>query len=558
MKRFFMLMLALVLCLTLATPALAAGGSGTEADPYLVSSKDELTAALANGGYIKLTDSFTVNESSDVRTAFTVDKQTFIDFAGHTITVQDNAPFTGNSQANYQVFTVTGGNTLTVNDSVGTGGVSLSSTTDRDWTAMSTIFNMHAVGHLVVEGGNFINNGGSDMAFVVQLYGSSTANISGGTIESTYTAVRLFMASNSSTQVIVTGGNLAGGTSAIWAQSPNSVAGQEGVIEVSGGTLTGPEGGNAINVARTTAADVDLDISGGTLEGGIKAEADEVSISGGEVTGKLDMLDTSGNAVSSGSVVTGGTFGDPNVTKFLDSSVGGVVSADGSYYVGATLQDAADAALDQNPDASLTVEQAAAGSSLTVPDTTTVVNASGSDVTVNESTVETGNHTHYDTDSDGLCDASGCDEMVKATQIRNGIEITVARDDQSDSDALSVTFSCDISLFTKRVWLMGPNDFAEELQPGQYTYKSGSTIITLSPAYLATLPSGNYELYAEFNHADGPAVYPAPFTHQQPAVAPPVASSSVPATGDETPILLLACLLILSGSILLKKKRTTV
>ena len=63
MKKFFSLVLALVMALSLTTVAWGAysgSGTGIEADPYQVSTEIELTEAVALGGYIKLMTSFSV------------------------------------------------------------------------------------------------------------------------------------------------------------------------------------------------------------------------------------------------------------------------------------------------------------------------------------------------------------------------------------------------------------------------------------------------------------------------------------------------------------------
>ena len=96
-----------------------------------------------------------------------------LDLNGHTINATDNS--TGNFILiyNYGTLTVKGGD------------INLTATNNREWNAQSTII-LNRGGVLTVESGNFIHNGGTDMAITVDNSGNSFGDaylyINGGEI----------------------------------------------------------------------------------------------------------------------------------------------------------------------------------------------------------------------------------------------------------------------------------------------------------------------------------------------------------------------------------------
>ena len=270
-----------------------------------VNNVDSLKSAIENGENIKITGDFELSESIKI-----TNKKIKLDLNGFTITGKDN-----NEKGNFNLFEVFKSEVHII-DSKGNGMITVESKTDRDWNAMSNVIENHT-SIVTIDGGTFKHLGGTDMAFAINVnansYGDTTLNINGGTYHSTYTAIRLFMASAGTTYLNINDGNIDGVTSAIWAQAPESKAGQTGEIKINGGNI------GTLNTARTDKAVVNTVISGGVVKN-IKTEKGELKINGGKVTGTLTILEPTGESVSNDSIITEGIFtNDPK--DYLDSSV---------------------------------------------------------------------------------------------------------------------------------------------------------------------------------------------------------------------------------------------
>lgn len=219
-------------------------------------------------------------------------KSVVLDMNGKTITVTDNKQGTS-SAANYELFYIVDGD-LTV---TGNGTINLKATYNRAWDAMSAIFHNRG-GVLTIENGTFKNLGGTDMAYVVDNsgnhYGDATTNIYDGTLYSTYTAIRNRMEQNEhgasgKVYLNIYGGNIDGGTSAVWAQaaSASATAPATGEINISGGQV------GLVNTARSAGAESMTTITGGTVSG-FKGEVGELTVNGGTITGDVTILTSAG------------------------------------------------------------------------------------------------------------------------------------------------------------------------------------------------------------------------------------------------------------------------
>ena len=236
-------------------------------------------AAAQNGDTIVLQNNITIDTET-----FTVadGKKITLDMNGYTITVTDNA--TGN----YELFYIYGEMVVT-----GKGTIELTSTNNREWNAMSAIFHNRG-GILTIENGTYTNLGGTDMAWVVDnsgnWFGDAITNINGGTLTSSYTAIRNRMEQNThgasgKAILVINGGTIDGTTSAIWAQaaSTSTVAPATGSITVNGGNV------GLINTARSAGAVSMTTINGGTVAG-FKGESGELTVNGGTITGDITIL----------------------------------------------------------------------------------------------------------------------------------------------------------------------------------------------------------------------------------------------------------------------------
>ena len=256
-------------------------------------------ATIGDKSYKTLADAWAAAQDGDtivLQNNIAIDTETFtvadrkkitLDMNGYTITVTDNAT------ANYELFYIYGEMVVT-----GKGTIELTATNNREWNAMSAIFHNRG-GVLTIENGTFTNLGGTDMAWVVDnsgnYYGDATTNINGGTLTSTYTAIRNRMEQNThgaSGKAIlnVTGGKIDGTTSAIWAQaaSVSTVAPATGEINISGGEI------GLINTARSEGAVSMTTITGGTVAA-FKGESGELTVNGGKITGDITICFADGD-----------------------------------------------------------------------------------------------------------------------------------------------------------------------------------------------------------------------------------------------------------------------
>lgn len=211
-------------------------------------------ADAKNGDTVKLLEDIEVDTETYI---IADDVSITLDMNGKKIAITDKA--TGN----YELFYIYGGLTAT-----GEGTIELTSTIDRGWSAMSAVFHNRG-GVLTIENGTFKNLGGTDMAWVVDnsgnSYGDAKTTVNGGTLASSYIAIRNRMdtygangGGNGVAHLVVNGGELSG-KYAVWGQV--SSRGCKGLIEITDGTFIGTSA--AILVGEDNTGDVKTAISGG-------------------------------------------------------------------------------------------------------------------------------------------------------------------------------------------------------------------------------------------------------------------------------------------------------
>ena len=259
---------------------------------------DNTTVVVAKIGdtyYTSLADAFAAAQNGDTITlladialdaSVTNTKKVTLDLNGKTITGTDNATGSFGLINNKGTLTITGNGTIT-----------LVATNDRDWNAYSSVISNQPGGKLVVENGTIEHLGGTDMAYAIDNLTNGKGTyaetvINGGTIKSTYRAVRQFLNGVEAQNILtVNGGTIEGDNKAIWMQDPSKNANT--------GKLT--VGENAV-----INGDIYLSVTAGSTEWPV-----EVSIAASAVNGEV----LTGN-VPSGYVVEN-VNGSYTINKYL-------------------------------------------------------------------------------------------------------------------------------------------------------------------------------------------------------------------------------------------------
>lgn len=266
------------------------------------SSLEEAIEAAESGNTITLLEDIETSETYTIA----ADKEITLDLNGKKIIATDTK-----ASDNYELFYNYG--TFTVQSSVDGGLIELTAENNRKWERSSSIIHNRG-GILTVKSGELKHNGGTDMAYAIDnsgnSYGDAATNIEGGSIYSSYTAIRNRMdeygmngGGNGVATVNVFGGEIDGSTSAIWGQVSSASNGKpaKGEINISGGNV------GTVNVSRNEYSEAMLNITSGTVTN-IKAQNGHVKISGGNVTGTLTILNAKGEAVTNDTIISGGIF----------------------------------------------------------------------------------------------------------------------------------------------------------------------------------------------------------------------------------------------------------
>lgn len=270
-----------------------------------------------------------------------------LDLNGHTVIGTDT------TEKNFGLIQNNG--TLTVKDSVGGGKISLTATINSGWNRYSAVISNNPGGTLVIESGILEHLGGTDMAYGIDSLtnggiGDVSVTINGGTVSSTYRAVRQFLNSDSKQNVLtVNGGTLKGDNKSIFFQDPSKKA--------NNGTLTIGENAELYG-------DVYLFVTEGSTEWPVEVSIAEAALQGESTVTSKNV--PAGLAVEN----TNGTFGV--VAKEAVATVDGV-----EYY---DLQAAIDAAA--NGGTVVLVADVALEAPITVAkDADVTINLNGYDIT---------------------------------------------------------------------------------------------------------------------------------------------------------------------------------
>ncbi len=265
---------------------------GTQEKPTVVTSEEELKAAVEAGGWIKL--------NADITASIEIKKEVHLDLNGKTLTNEENEP----------TITVADGGSLTV------GG---NGTVDNVSHAKPAVLNQQG-GTVVLDGGSYVRSkedSKTNSFYNLQNLGTMTIN-SGVSVSSSGNFSSLVAngwyngsqnTKNEEAKLTITGGNFSGGL--------NTIKNDDwGVLEISGGNFSNTTQATVMNWNQAT-------VSGGTFE----SEADVFA------NGKLDESMDQGKLT-----ITGGTFtaGEGKSVVMISQSAneGGTVSISGATMTG--------------------------------------------------------------------------------------------------------------------------------------------------------------------------------------------------------------------------------
>ena len=182
-----------------------------------IATADELVAAAAKGGYY--------NVAADIDLGTTSVKipagiSLYLNMNGKTISATDT------TEKNFGMLHNNG--TLTI---AGTGKLELSATVNSGWNRYSSVISNNPGGKLVVDGNVVIEHlGGTDMSYAIDNLTNGKGTyaetvINGGTIKSTYRAIRQFLNGVEAQNILtINGGTVEGANKSVWMQDPNKNA----------------------------------------------------------------------------------------------------------------------------------------------------------------------------------------------------------------------------------------------------------------------------------------------------------------------------------------------
>ena len=219
----------------------------------------QLKDVFANGGSVMLANDLDLgNEELDIAAG----KSVVLNLNGHTIKGVDAGT------KSYALIEVLPGASLTINDTLG-GKIEASAEQNRGWNAYSSVISNQR-GTLTVNGGTIEHLGGTNMAYAIDnlTNGKNTvavATINGGTIKSTYRAIRQFLNGvEAQNDLTVNGGVIysTGGNKAIWMQSASVKANSGKLVVTEGAQLKSDV---YVDAENATAIDLDVTVASAAL-----------------------------------------------------------------------------------------------------------------------------------------------------------------------------------------------------------------------------------------------------------------------------------------------------
>ena len=183
------------------------GNNGTEysdpipADATIVKTADALITALngaEDGAVIALNNDIAVDADSTI--TIPAGKSVTLNLNGKTLSG------TADGTGNREMMLVKGNLTVT------NGKLEMDATVNEGWNSMTAIFDVTDGGVLTLDGVTAVNEGGTDMNFVVHLnnWGEVTLNVNNSTLKATYIPVRVFNSGPNMNHVTIENSTLEG------------------------------------------------------------------------------------------------------------------------------------------------------------------------------------------------------------------------------------------------------------------------------------------------------------------------------------------------------------
>ncbi len=208
----------------------------------------DYVAQVGKFSYETLADAFAAAENNTITLLIDTElsemitipngKTVVLDLNGKTITGKDN------TTKNFSIIDNRGNLTITDSSDPSTGKITLTATTNSGWNRYSAVIANNPGGKLTIEAGTIQHLGGTDMAYGIDNLTNGKGTyaetvINGGTIKSTYRAIRQFLNGIEAQNILkVNGGTIEGTNKSIWMQDPSANANT--------GTLTVGEEANLI------------------------------------------------------------------------------------------------------------------------------------------------------------------------------------------------------------------------------------------------------------------------------------------------------------------------
>ncbi len=213
----------------------------------------------------------------------------------------------------------------------GSGEITLTHTgANLQWSASSAVIGINnnndtsVKGSVIIEDGVTVEHkGGTDMAYAIDLvaYDGCSATVNGGTLKSSYIAVRVF-GNHGNKSLTINGGTVQAGNVGVWGQQ-NGSANVD--LTVTDGEIIGGKRGVYVSAESNVTGKADVALEGGLISGGntsveLKVAAGlpkdtlSATITGGDFDGKVTTNDNEAGSID----ITGGMYDEEPAAEYLD------------------------------------------------------------------------------------------------------------------------------------------------------------------------------------------------------------------------------------------------